>query len=177
MVRIQENGTKVEKWQGTICPNIFKKLKINIVRSSKCYVLWNGQDGFEVQEKEHRRYTVNLEERTCTCRYWQLSGLPCCHAISSIYMASKQLDDFIAPCFKISEYMMTYQYCLQPVQGPDKLANFRHAQTPSPCICQDARKAEDRKKKRTRRSSKRNQTKQEGNQDDMQVMQEKYSQC
>ncbi|XP_039850356.1 uncharacterized protein LOC120708958 [Panicum virgatum] len=119
MVGIQENRAKAEKWKGTICPNIFKKLKMNIVRSGNYYVLWNGQDGFEVQEKEHRRYTVNLQERTCTCRYWQISGLPCCHAISSIYMASKQLDDFIAPCFKISEYMMTYQYCLQPVQGPD----------------------------------------------------------
>jgi hypothetical protein len=167
MVKIQENRAKAEKWKGTICPNIFKKLKMNIVRSGNCYVLWNGQDGFEVQEKEHRRYTVNLQERTCTCRYWQISGLPCCHAISSIYMASKQLDDFIAPCFKISEYISVL---LAACSRTRQLANFRHAQTPSPCICQDARKAEDRKKKRTRRSSKRNQTKQEGNQDEMQFM-------
>lgn len=61
MVRIQENRTKAEKWQGRICPNIFKKLKLNIQRSGKCYVLWNGQDGFEVKEKEKKRFTVNLE--------------------------------------------------------------------------------------------------------------------
>jgi hypothetical protein len=119
MVRIQENREKADKWQGTICPNIFKKLKINIVRSSKCYVLWNGEDGFEVQEKEDRRYTVHLEQKTCTYRYWQLSGLPCCHAISAIYKATRQLDEFIAPCFSITEYRKTYQHCLQPVQGPD----------------------------------------------------------
>ncbi|XP_062203516.1 uncharacterized protein LOC133905770 [Phragmites australis] len=60
MVRIQENRSKAHKWLGTICPNMFKKLKLNIERSAKCSVLWNGQDGFEVKEKEMRRYTVNL---------------------------------------------------------------------------------------------------------------------
>ena len=98
MVRIQENRARAEKWTGTICPNIFKKLKVNIIRSGKCDVLWNGDDGFEVQEKETHRFIVNLEQRTCSCRYWQLSGLPCCHAISCIYKASKVLDEFIAPC-------------------------------------------------------------------------------
>ena len=119
MVRIQENKTKAAKWTGTICPNIFKKLKVNITRSGNCYVLWNGKDGFEVEENGDKRYTVNLEQRVCTCRYWQLSGLPCCHAISSIYKASKPIDKFIAPCFSINEYMKTYAHVLQPVLGPD----------------------------------------------------------
>ena len=117
MVRIQENRTKAEKWQATICPNIFKKL--NIERSGKCYVLWNGQDGFEVKEKDKMRFTVNLAQRTCSCRYWQLSGLPCCHAISAIYKSSKKLDDFIDPCYSITEYLKTYQFCLQPVEGQE----------------------------------------------------------
>jgi hypothetical protein len=117
MVRIQENIAKVEKWHGTICPNIFKKLKLNIVRSGNCYVLWNGEDGFEVTGNNKWRHTVNLDLRTCSCRYWQLSGLPCCHAISAICKASKALDDFIAPCFTISEYVKIYQHCLQLVEG------------------------------------------------------------
>ncbi|WVZ77076.1 LOW QUALITY PROTEIN: hypothetical protein U9M48_024978 [Paspalum notatum var. saurae] len=112
MVSIQKNRAKAEKWTGTICPNIFRKLKINIERSRNCY---NGKDGFEVTEKEDNRYTVNLEQRVCTCRYWQLAGLPCCHAISCIYMSSRQLDDYIALCFSISEYMKTYDHVLQPV--------------------------------------------------------------
>jgi hypothetical protein len=39
MVRIQENRSKAERWTGTICPNIFKKLKLNIERSRSCIVL------------------------------------------------------------------------------------------------------------------------------------------
>jgi xylose isomerase len=69
MVRIQENRTRAAKWTGNICPNVFKKLKMNIELSGKCYVMWNGEDGYEVQEKEDRKYLVNLEKRECTCRY------------------------------------------------------------------------------------------------------------
>lgn len=60
MVRIQENKARAQKWNATICPNIFKKLKMNIERSGRYNVLWNGDDGFEVQEREDKRYIVNL---------------------------------------------------------------------------------------------------------------------
>ena len=102
---------------------------MNIEMSGKCIVLWNGEDGFEVQEREDRKYIVNLQKRECTCRYWQLSGLPCCHAISSIYKSSEKLDDYIAPCFTKTAYMKTYAHVLQPVEGP---ANWPISDMPRP---------------------------------------------
>ena len=112
MVRIQENRARAEKLSGHICPNIFKKLKMNIQLSGRCIVLWNGEDEFEVQEREDKNYIVNLQKGECTCRYWQLVGLPCCHAIAAIYKSSQQLDDYIAPCFAKAAYMKTYQHVL-----------------------------------------------------------------
>jgi hypothetical protein len=49
---------------------------------------------------------------------WQLLGLPCCHAISCIYKASKKLDVYIAPCFTIAKYLKTYEHVLKPIEGP-----------------------------------------------------------
>lgn len=54
MMIILENRSKVEKWQGTICPNIFKKLKMNIVMSGNCYVLWNGRMTLKCKRKNIR---------------------------------------------------------------------------------------------------------------------------
>jgi len=119
MARIAENKAKSEKWVGTICPNIFKKLKLNIKRSSICQVLYNGTDGFEVMEGTWRRFTVNLETYTCSCRYWDLSGLPCCHAISAIYTVKREVDDFIAPCYRIDLYDQVYSHVLHPVEGKE----------------------------------------------------------
>ncbi|CAA0818600.1 Unknown protein [Striga hermonthica] len=101
----------------SMCEAIRKKMNIEL--SGKCIVLWNGADGFEVQDWEDRKYIVKLMTREWTCNYWQLSGLPCCYAISAIYKSSHKPEDYIALCFSKSAYMRTYEHVLMPVQGPD----------------------------------------------------------
>jgi hypothetical protein len=71
-VRIQEQRAKGEKMVGKICPGIFKKLKKSIARTQWLEVLWNGEHGFEVKKinGRGRQYTVNLENKTCSCGYF-----------------------------------------------------------------------------------------------------------
>jgi hypothetical protein len=33
------------------------------------------------KQKRQWRYSVDLSNRTCTCRQWQITGLPCTHAL------------------------------------------------------------------------------------------------
>jgi hypothetical protein len=84
-------------------------------------VLWNGKDGFEVKlmTGRKRQYTVSLEKRTCSCGYFQLSGLPCSHAITAIYKCSKSVEDFIDPCYSVEVLNKIYEHCLQPVEGEE----------------------------------------------------------
>ena len=77
-VRIQQNRAKSAKWNSRICPNIRKKLNMYINLAQYCTAIWNGKDGYEVKDK-NRRYTIDIGARTCSCRYWQLSGIPCHH--------------------------------------------------------------------------------------------------
>uniref|UniRef100_A0ACD5VJ30 Uncharacterized protein n=1 Tax=Avena sativa TaxID=4498 RepID=A0ACD5VJ30_AVESA len=109
MVRIQEMITQMDKWAPNviICPNITKKLKKSINQYEVKLKEWGVEHGF----------TVKLGERTCTCRYWQLSGLPCAHAIACIYFHTSALDDYIVKCYHVEEFRKTYAHCLQPVEG------------------------------------------------------------
>jgi hypothetical protein len=84
MARIAENKENSKGWCGTIFPNIFKKLKLNVKRSNICQVLFNDTQGFEVMEGTWRRFVVNLETQTCSCRYWDLSV---CH-VAMLYVLS-----------------------------------------------------------------------------------------
>ena len=122
LVRIQEQREKGAKFHGTICPAIFKKLKVSIKMTQFLEVMWNGKDGFEVRHVKgrQRRYTVNLQQRTCSCGYFQLSGLPCCHAITAIYKCGKSVDDFIEKCYSIEVFNKIYEHCLEPVEGEEK---------------------------------------------------------
>ena len=60
---------------------------------------------------------VSLVDRTCSCRYWQLSGLPSPHAISCIFFKTNCLDEYVAPCYWIEQFKKTYAHCLEPVEG------------------------------------------------------------
>ncbi|CAN6273446.1 unnamed protein product [Urochloa humidicola] len=115
MVRIHDNRTKSESWLTKICPNILKKLNVYITQSGKCHAICNGASKFEVMHFDNR-FTVDLEKRECSCRYWQLSGLPCPHAISCIFSKTNSLDEYIASCYSVESFKNTYEHCLQPIE-------------------------------------------------------------
>lgn len=77
------------------------------------------KEGFEVQEHEKFKFTVNLENWTCTCRYWQLSGLPCFHAINAIYKCGRKIDDFIEKCYSVDVFNKIYEHYLEPLEGEE----------------------------------------------------------
>ncbi|WVZ54245.1 hypothetical protein U9M48_005070 [Paspalum notatum var. saurae] len=108
-VRIQQNRTKSNTWGTRICPNILKKM-------NKCSAIWNGKDCFEVKEFD-KRYKVDIGKRTCSCRYWQLAGIPCAHAITSLFLSSKAPEDYIADCYSVDHYNSIYDHCMLPMEG------------------------------------------------------------
>ena len=110
---------------------MFKKLKVSIKRTQYLEVLWNGKEGFEVKHLQGRgrRYTVNLDKWTCSCGYFQLAGLPCCHAISAIYKSGRKIEDYIHKCYHIDTFNKIYEHRLQPVEGEE---NWPVSRTPRP---------------------------------------------
>ena len=116
MVRIQEQRTKLGKWTSVICPNINKKLNVYISLSAHCHAICNGEEKYEVKHYDNG-FTVDLVSKTCSCRYWQLSGLPCCHAISCILFKTNCLDEYVADCYFVYHFKQTYSHCLNPVEG------------------------------------------------------------
>lgn len=62
-------------------------------------------------------YVVNMKVCTCTCNMWQLSGIPCVHAISAIYYGNGNPYDFVHACYMKKTYRKTYSGYLQPMEG------------------------------------------------------------
>jgi hypothetical protein len=116
MARIHDQRTKSDRWMTKICPNILKKLNAYITESGPCHAICNGASKFEVKQGVHG-FIVDLDKKECSCRYWQLSGLPCPHAISCIFFKTNTLDDYVATCYTIEAFRSTYNHCLQPVEG------------------------------------------------------------
>ena len=74
-----------------------------------------GPNIYQVTSGENT-YSVNLLDRTCGCRKWDVTSMPCHHAVSAIVKAKLQSEDFVADFFKKEMYKkhlhISYFLCL-----------------------------------------------------------------
>ena len=66
-----------------LCPKIHDELEKTKLTSRKCDVHFAREFKFEL-DCEQRSFEVDLESKTCRCRKWDLTGVPCLHAYSII---------------------------------------------------------------------------------------------
>ncbi|CAH1452793.1 unnamed protein product [Lactuca virosa] len=65
----------------------------------------------------YESFKVYLEARTCTCRLWNLSGIPFVHANAAINYIHKTADGYINECFSKNRFIECYQSNIMPVNG------------------------------------------------------------
>nr|GEW15967.1 pentatricopeptide repeat-containing protein [Tanacetum cinerariifolium]GEX21071.1 pentatricopeptide repeat-containing protein [Tanacetum cinerariifolium] len=83
---------------GEICPNIQKILELKKDQQRFWHVISCGGNLFEVR-KGSDAFRVDEPKKTCSCRMWQLSGLPCCHAIACIFRLNRMVEGYVPQCF------------------------------------------------------------------------------
>lgn len=111
MILIKWNNRKrvVEKFEGKILPHIVQKLRVASYNLD-IEVITSSPDGIaEVCAKRNSastfRFVVNIKERTCSCRAWQVSGIPCKHAIAYITsIPGAKLEDYVDECYSIEKF-------------------------------------------------------------------------
>ncbi|KAL3528389.1 hypothetical protein ACH5RR_007711 [Cinchona calisaya] len=107
-----------EKWiTKKFCPKIIKRLNKNIENAPDCTPFKSNDIHYEVGCPYGEKYIVNLEDRTYSCRKWDLTGIPCPHAISAIWMALKDPVDFVDDCYSMEKYLKCYEPTILPVNG------------------------------------------------------------
>ncbi|KAL9661622.1 hypothetical protein QQ045_026446 [Rhodiola kirilowii] len=76
MKRFYEKRIGIEKYSGNICPRINQKLQENIRDSMHCNVIFGGGPAVEVEHTIHGIFMANIHLRSCSCRIWDLTGIP-----------------------------------------------------------------------------------------------------
>lgn len=114
--RMNRQRKKAEKWQDDLCPQIRMKLEDN-KEKQRFWTSYPFGDG--LYEVKHRTdgFIVNFRKKSCTCRMWNLSGIPCPHAISAIYHERKQPEDFVSDWLKKEKHTKAYANFMKPING------------------------------------------------------------
>ncbi|WOL05714.1 hypothetical protein Cni_G14443 [Canna indica] len=106
MARMQSKRELMLKSNDTICPTIRKKLEKNKKERKDCHVTPAGNMIFEVQSFD-KSNVVNLVNRICSCRCWDINGIPCKHAISCILWLKEELEHYVHDYYKKDTYLKT----------------------------------------------------------------------
>lgn len=100
------------------CPRVLKKLENTKTLSFSYNTTWSGGAQYQVLGNDEQ-FVIDKNNKTCSCRRWQLKGVLCCHAISAIYYNQDKPENYIDDYYKVSTFLEIYGHILYPTQGKD----------------------------------------------------------
>ena len=118
MRRFQLKMEGMSKLTRKICPKIQAKFDNEGLKSSDCVSIYAGNGLFEVECRD-QRFVVNLSKTTC-CSKWDLTGIPCWHAISAILFDGSAPEDYVHPYYTIETYTKAYEPIIYPVTSMEQ---------------------------------------------------------
>ncbi|KAL2944404.1 Acyl-[acyl-carrier-protein]--UDP-N-acetylglucosamine O-acyltransferase [Bienertia sinuspersici] len=118
MVRMATRRENCEKWERTnICPNIVKRVQFLCNESRTCLAYQSGPGEFEIVDGKST-LLVSLNNHTCICNAWKLSGIPCKYGMRAILYAGLDPHTYVHEWYSIKRYKMVYGSAINAI--PDK---------------------------------------------------------
>ncbi|KAJ0020301.1 hypothetical protein Pint_31925 [Pistacia integerrima] len=122
MVQMQARAKARNDWVTTVPPVVHRKINGLIESARNIEAIWPGSDEFEVVDNNclpSRRYILNLQSQTCDCGMWQLSGVPCVHAVRCLLFRNiRNMEDYVDSSLRITSYVKTYADHIHPIPDP-----------------------------------------------------------
>jgi hypothetical protein len=139
--------TKHQEMSGKIinlCPRIQKKLDKEKDRAYKCEIFPSTSTLFQVKHLDD--VSVDLVNKTCTCRKWDLTGVPCHHVCAVLGFLKKPAEDFVTSCYSKELYMRSYDRCIPPLPSEKYWPQVDLPMDPPPIKIGPGRPKKNRKK-------------------------------
>jgi hypothetical protein len=119
MKRYQKKREGIIKMDGRICPKFLERLDELSPDASHCNGVYAGDGFFEVTDKQ-KQHVVNLVRRTCGCRQWDMTGIPCAHAICAIWKDSAEPVDYVSDWYTVDMLKKAYEHVVYPMPSEEQ---------------------------------------------------------
>ncbi|XP_050277691.1 uncharacterized protein LOC126719148 [Quercus robur] len=91
---------------------------------SRLYIMTQFQDNREKIQRVELDICAKVLKRlhkeklaANSCRKWNISGIPCAHAISCIFFNRQDAKQYVHPCYHVSTYKACYEPIITPING------------------------------------------------------------
>ncbi|WJX78055.1 hypothetical protein P8452_61314 [Trifolium repens] len=118
--RIGHQKETLLRYEGNICPSIQKILEKTKKTAEGWITTWHHDDDYAIFGVTNgvETYAVNRLQKTCACRKWDLTGIPCCHIIACIWDKREAPEDYVSSYYRESTILATYSHIILPTNGP-----------------------------------------------------------
>lgn len=91
-------------------------------------------DGLYEVECSYGTFVVDLAHRTCGCMQWDMTGIPCPHAISTISHNSSKPKQYLHQYYSVENYKKAYNPMIYPVPSEDQWVRTGQDEVDPPII-------------------------------------------
>ncbi|XP_059626164.1 uncharacterized protein LOC132269126 [Cornus florida] len=114
MLRFKKKRDFINSKCGLLCPDIQEKINKRKRSARICKVHYAGDDKYEVECRGISE-AVNIGKNTCTCRIWDVCGIPYNHAIACIFARRELPEIYVDSYYHRDTYLKTYENLIYPI--------------------------------------------------------------
>ncbi|EXB66619.1 hypothetical protein L484_024915 [Morus notabilis] len=129
---INSRRTDSSVWSARLVPSKEGKLQEQRNKAHGLKVLFSSETLFEVQGDS--THVVDTDKRSCTCKRWKPTGLPCSHAIAVFSCTGRNVYDYCSRYFTVDSFRFAYSESINPVVDIFKPSNDEKADSESSCV-------------------------------------------
>lgn len=131
MQRLVTKRNEMEKKSGVLCPRVQERLEKEKELAAMCEVLPSSDTVYQVRNSQDS-VNVDLAKKTCTCRKWDLTGIPCCHGVAAIFTLRAHPEEFVDQLYTRETYLKIYSGSITPCPGERHWPKIDHPLNPPP---------------------------------------------
>ncbi|GJU62560.1 heat stress transcription factor B-4-like protein [Tanacetum coccineum] len=123
MKRIVNVQGVIDKCTGPLTPTATRIMESIKKEAHLMKVQWNGANKYQVSGSLGDQCVVDVVSMTCSCRKWELTGIPCKHVVAACWnmalndRATPPPETWVNPCYWLSTWKETYSHKIQPICG------------------------------------------------------------
>ncbi|KFK35617.1 hypothetical protein AALP_AA4G014500 [Arabis alpina] len=139
MAQIAKRSAISHAHSGICTPYVSKFLAKQYKEAKACKVT-RSTNGMYQSQLHGINFRVNLEDRTCSCKKWEVCGIPCQHAYGVILAKKLQPEDYVCHWFRTALWRRNYTDGIVPPRGASfspqtDASNVHDPPNPNKAIC------------------------------------------
>lgn len=107
------------QWSARLTPTIGNKLQEEIAKAQSLQVIDSTGSKVEVSDGLGAINVVNVDHWDCSCGMWQVTGIPCLHAVAAVEHNNGNICDYCSKYFTTETFRLTYLDSINPLPTAD----------------------------------------------------------